>query len=370
MSPNNKSAFHVALRTPGIYLTYANVIAAVILVSCTLSSAPRAKNTVKPITSLINYTFQNVTPKDWLAAAPSQGNKSLIWYPFNNWKSSNIRKYWSNPSRNPYYAFCAYDRPSRNLTVLAEPCGHIPSDGCLNSMLNVSVRRADTQHPCETLVYNPMFYNIPRWGIHIVISGTLRHLSDSQSIIYLGLSALINKLMIAEGCSNGTIFPNALEKNLFRVHVTNNATVEFFKHLKMTRDPKAKTLKRSLISSPPMTARQFSDHTVLMYYFLSFGPSCEIRFLYNEYISSRNLTVWTRYGYLNISSLYIPAPLNITDKNVTTPRTPIVGILEMLHLKKFFERESPENLTSHRRPVITSVSLGRVTSKTLVTTVL
>lgn len=319
-------------------------------------------STVKLPTSLINYTFTNVsrpTGALWLPAAPSSHNRSLIWYPFNNWR----------PWKNRIYAFCSYEAHSKNLTVLAEPCGRIPSDGCLNAMLNVSVRRGDPQRRCEDTVYNPMLYNIPRWGIHVIISGTLRHLSDSQSIIYMGLSTLINKLLISENCSHSTIFPNALRRNLFQTYVTDTQTKDFFTKLKFVRDTNSTTFKRYMVNQPPITPRQFSDLTVLMYYLFSFGPSCEIRDLYNEYITSRNSTAWTRYGYVNISSLYIPSPFNMTSGNATAPRAPITGVLEMLYLKKFFYRHAGHNLTVHRRPVISLISPGSFTGKGFVTDV-
>lgn len=319
-------------------------------------------NKMKLPNSLVNYTFVNVSRTKgitWLTAAPFSHNKSLIWFPFNNWRPANER----------IYGFCSYDASSKNLTVLAEPCGRIPSDGCLNAMLNVSVRRGDPQRRCEDKVYNPMLYNIPRWGVHVIISKTLRHLSDSQSIIYMGLSTLINQLLIVENCSHSTIFPNALQRNLFRTSVSVNQTKEFFQKLKFVRDENSTTFKRYMVNQPPITPRQFSDLTVLMYYLFSFGPSCEIRDLYNEYITSRNSTAWTRYGYVNISSLYIKSPFNMTVGNATAPRAPITGVLEMLYLKKFFYRNAGHNLTVHRRPVIDLVSPGSFTSKGFVTDV-
>lgn len=291
----------------------------------------------RPLTMLANLTFSNVSSMDsWLRAAPANGSLIPVWYPLNtNWRYGRGKYYMSNPTRKPYFVYSVYDKAHHTIRFLDNPCGYIPSEGCFRSMLNISIRGSRSVKDCDKTAYSPILQNIPRWGINITIQRPMTYVIDSQNLIYLGLSTIIQKIFSKENCSRNMVYINALQKNLFSTSQLEDTRItQLFQRLRIPKSVTSNKYRRSNASAP-MTARQFSDYGILSYYFLSLGQNCIIRELYERQIEAGNRTMLTRYGPFDISSLYETSPPNASGVAPHFLNQPhILSFVQSIRLKK------------------------------------
>lgn len=292
---------------------------------------------------LTGYSFYNITLTRWLQAAPLlQDGTMPIWFALNNRARS---------SKNRFYVYSWYNKTNVTLTMKDEPCGKLPSVGCLSKMLNVTIKHADQVQYCNKQIYNPLLFNVPRWGVNVSFPSSARvnHSTDSQSIIYLGLSSLLRQLLGKENCSKSTVLLNPLEHNLVKPYVSENRTKLLFRRLKITRTHETKNY--ASVSTPnyyapaPLSVRQFCDYTVLMYYlFYNNHLACSLRALYAFRLFSGNRTIDTHYGQFNISSLYGNIPDNETDI-YNHDWTPISDVADSTQLRWLLRLPNWKNAT-------------------------
>lgn len=265
---------------------------------------------VVPVTHLKGLTFTNAKISSLLQAESRFNNITPFWFPLNT----------KQPRWQQYYALSWYFPNNKSVRLISEPCGTIPSEGCFRQMLNLSIRTSDTQRYCARTVYNTMLHDIPRWTVNVSLSrkNSPRPV-DSHTLIYLALSSLLTNLLNTENCYQSVISIHALRKNLFTVPVPANITKRLFNRLKIPRNATSNKFPRTN-TSLPVTVRQFSDMTILMFYRLYTHFSCSAATLYGKTLNdTRNATVYTIFGPFNATSLL---PGNVTVNDITHERRP------------------------------------------------
>ncbi|AAM00713.1 envelope glycoprotein O [Panine betaherpesvirus 2] len=155
-------------------------------------------------------------PKRYILAGPKTMNVTYLWLDF-----------YSNQLRRARYVYSKYDNVTKNITFLLPPCGNVPSMRCLSEMLNISISRrnetGENDDDCRNFTtYNPMLYNVPRWNTLITV-GSQRISVDSQTVYFMGLSALILRY-VQRNCTSSFYLANAMSRNMFRVPKYFNST--------------------------------------------------------------------------------------------------------------------------------------------------
>ncbi|AEV80769.1 envelope glycoprotein O [Aotine betaherpesvirus 1] len=216
-----------------------------------------------------------------------------------------------------------------------KPCGYMPSSGCFNEILNISVRNNTGEKYCELLTYNPMLYNVPRWNVQILLPPNTTYYTDSQSIYFFGLTTLITKVALKKNCSNSFHLLNAMSNMFFRLKMENDSKItSLFRRVKRRLKSAPSSLNTTIytlnhnstngtflngnISNPQIEklTTLYADHlktyAIWMYTDLTRRPWCEQQPQNYSLQIINDTAPDTPYGKLNMSTLYSPSPVNET----------------------------------------------------------